>query len=296
MVLTSFEKADILIEALPYIKRFNGKTVVIKYGGHAMIDDNLKEAVMQDIVMMKLVGINPVIVHGGGPEINQLLGRLNIKSEFIDGLRVTDEETMEIVEMVLGGKVNKGIVAGINATGGKSVGFCGKDGNMIEAIKKTINKIDNTGKTINLDLGYVGEITKINPEIINTVIEKGYIPVISPIGVDKNGQSYNINADYVASAVAIALDADKIVLLTDVEGIFKDYEDKDSLISSLKIEDVPGLIDKKIISGGMIPKVQCCVEALENGVSKAHIIDGRLKHSILLEIFTDEGIGTMVVK
>ncbi|WP_227764227.1 acetylglutamate kinase [Zhaonella formicivorans] len=296
MVLTALEKAGILVEALPYIKKFYGKTVVIKYGGHAMLNEELKKAVMQDVILMKFVGMNPVIVHGGGPEINTMLKRLGKKSEFVSGMRVTDAETMEVVEMVLVGKVNKDIVAGINRFGGKAVGLCGKDGQLIEAYKKLEKHLDENGEEVAIDLGFVGEVERINPQIIKTLVAQDYIPVIAPIGVGPEGESYNINADYVAGEIAAALQADKFVLLTDVEGIFENYEDKDSLISSLNINDVPALIKRGVISGGMIPKVQCCVKALNEGVEKAHIIDGRLPHSILLEIFTDQGIGTMVVK
>ncbi|MGI6331168.1 MAG: acetylglutamate kinase [Zhaonellaceae bacterium] len=296
MVLTALEKAAILVEALPYIKEFYGKTVVIKYGGHAMLNDDLKRAVLQDIILMKFVGMHPVLVHGGGPEINSMLKRLNIKSDFIHGLRVTDEETMEIVEMVLAGKVNKDIVAGINKIGGKAVGLTGKDGKLIEAKKKIEYSVDEKGKEVAIDLGYVGEVKKINPQIIKTVVDEGYIPVIAPIGVDDEGKSFNINADYVAGEIAGALQADKFVLLTDVEGIFENYEEKTSLISTLHIQDIATFIKRGVINGGMIPKVECCINALNQGVEKAHIIDGRIPHSILLEIFTDEGIGTMVVK
>lgn len=284
--MTALEKAGILVEALPYIKKFHGKTIVIKYGGHAMLNQELKEAVMQDVILMKLVGMHPVLVHGGGPEINDMLKRLGIKSSFVQGLRVTDEETMAIVEMVLVGKVNKEIVALINHLGGKAVGFSGQDGNLIEAVKRS-------GE---VDLGYVGDVKRINPEIIQTVIAQGYIPVIAPTGIGEDGKPYNINADYVAGELAAALKADKLILLTDVEGIFADYEDKTTLISSLHIDEVEGLIARGTIAGGMIPKVECCVRALKAGVAKTHIIDGRLPHSILLEIFTDEGIGTEVVR
>ncbi|MDS1029347.1 acetylglutamate kinase [Bacillota bacterium LX-D] len=296
MVLTDIEKAGILVEALPYIKKFYGKTVVIKYGGHAMINEKLKKALLHDVILMKYVGMNPVIVHGGGPEINTLLKRLGKKSEFVSGMRVTDAETMEVVEMVLVGKVNKDIVAGINHYGGKAVGLCGKDANLIQAYQKFGEEVGDNGQKAIIDLGYVGEVEKINPEIIKSLISQDYIPVIAPIGVGEKGESYNINADYVAGSIASALQADKFVLLTDVEGIFTNYEEKDSLISSLNIEEVPGLIKEGTIQGGMIPKVQCCVQALNQGVERAHIIDGRVEHSLLLEIFTDEGIGTMVVK
>lgn len=282
---SAMEKAEVLVEALPYIKDFYGKRVVIKYGGAAMIDCDLKRKVMQDIVLMKYVGMHPIVVHGGGPDITGMLGRLGISTEFIDGLRVTDRETMEIVEMVLGGKVNKEIVAGINASGGKAIGISGKDGELIKA-----KALDSTGR-----LGFVGEVTQINPQVIETVIENGYIPVIAPIGIDDEQQSYNINADLVAASIAVAMKADKLVLLTDVPGLLRDTQDIDSLISILKISEVADYVKEGIIAGGMIPKVQCCVEAVTGGVSRTHIVDGREPHSILLEIFTDEGIGTMVV-
>ena len=285
MILSAMEKAEVLVEALPYIKDFYGKRVVIKYGGAAMIDCDLKKKVMQDIVLMKYVGMHPIVVHGGGPEITGMLSRLGIKTEFVDGLRVTDRDTMEIVEMVLGGKVNKEIVSGINASGGKAIGISGKDGELIKA-----RYIDPTGR-----LGFVGEVDQINPQIIETVIENGYIPVIAPIGIDDEQQSYNINADLVAASIAVAMDADKLVLLTDVPGLLKDTQDSSSLISVLRVSEVPEYVNEGIIAGGMIPKVQCCVEAVTGGVSRTHIIDGRVPHSSLLEIFTKEGIGTMVV-
>jgi len=285
VIKSALEKAEILVEALPYIKEFYGKRVVIKYGGAAMTDCTLKQKVMQDIVLMKYVGMHPIVIHGGGPEINAMLKRLNIKSSFIDGLRVTDHETMEIVEMVLGGKVNKEIVSGINASGGKAIGISGKDGLLIEA-----RAMDDSGK-----MGFVGAVENINPQIIETVIENGYIPVIAPIGVDHEQQSYNINADLAAAAIAVAMKADKLVLLTDVPGLLLDQKDSESLISVLKVSEVADYIAKGTIAGGMIPKVQCCVEAVEGGVGRTHIIDGRVPHSTLLEIFTDEGVGTMVV-
>ncbi|MGI6712289.1 MAG: acetylglutamate kinase [Bacillota bacterium] len=291
---TPLEKANILIEALPYIQKFHGKTVVIKYGGNAMINDDLKNAVMNDVILMKLVGMNPVLVHGGGPEINQFLDRLNIKSRFVNGLRITDKATMEVVEMVLVGKVNKEIVAQINWYGGKAVGLSGKDGLMIRAKKKFTTTTGEHGHEERQDLGLVGEVEEINSDILHTIIEKGYIPVVAPIGVGDQGESYNINADYVAGELAAALQAEKLVLLTDVEGIFTDYSDKSSIIRSLKVDEVDPLINQGVISGGMIPKVQCCVKALMGGVRRTHIIDGRIPHSILLEIFTNEGIGTMV--
>ncbi|KNZ69427.1 acetylglutamate kinase [Thermincola ferriacetica] len=290
------EKANVLIEALPYIRKFYGKTVVIKYGGHAMINDELKQAVIKDVILMKLIGINPVIVHGGGPKITDMLKRLNIPSQFVGGCRVTDPATMEIVEMVLVGKINKEIVALINRHGGKAVGLSGKDANLIQAVRKMGKSIDNEGKELLQDIGFVGDVEKINPEIIQTVINEGYIPVVAPVGVGAEGESYNINADYVAGEIAIALKADKLILLTDVEGIFEDYNNKDTLISELKLNQVNEKITSGVISGGMIPKVECCVRAVEGGVTTTHILDGRIPHSILLEIFTDRGIGTMVVR
>lgn len=290
------EKAKVLIEALPYIKKFYGKTVVIKYGGHAMVNEELKNAIINDVILMKLIGINPVIVHGGGPGINEMLNRLDITSQFVGGCRVTDDATMEIVEMVLVGKINKEIVAQINRFGGKAVGLSGKDGSLIQAVRRQGRSVDSEGKESLHDIGFVGDVEKINPEIIHTVINEGYIPVIAPVGAGAEGESYNINADYVAGEVAIALKADKLILLTDVEGIFEDYHNKATLISELHLNEVEGLIQKGIISGGMIPKVECCVKALCEGVNSTHILDGRMQHSILLEIFTDQGIGTMVVK
>ncbi len=290
------EKANILIEALPYIRKFYGKTVVIKYGGHAMINDDLKQAVIKDVILMKLIGINPVIVHGGGPEITDMLNRLNIPSQFVAGCRVTDAATMEIVEMVLVGKINKEIVAQINRHGGKAVGLSGKDANLIEAVRKMGRSVDSEGRETLQDIGLVGDVKKINPEIIQTVINEGYIPVVAPVGVGEEGESYNINADYVAGEIAAALNADKLILLTDVEGIFEDYNNRDTLISELRLDEVQERIAGGVISGGMIPKVECCVQALRGGVKTTHILDGRIPHAILLEIFTDKGIGTMVVK
>ncbi|HRW12879.1 MAG TPA: acetylglutamate kinase, partial [Syntrophomonas sp.] len=282
---SAMEKAEVLVEALPYIKDFYGKRVVIKYGGAAMTECDLKMKVMQDIVLMKYVGMHPIVVHGGGPDITGMLGRLNMDTEFVNGLRVTDRETMEVVEMVLGGKVNKEIVSGLNASGGKAVGISGKDGGLIKA-----RKVDPSGK-----LGFVGEVDTVNPQIIETLIENGYIPVIAPIGIDDEQQSYNINADLVAASIAVGMKADKLVLLTDVPGLLRDKNDSRSLISVLKVSQVPDYVEEGIIAGGMIPKVQCCVEAVTGGVARTHIVDGRVPHSILLEIFTNEGIGTMVV-
>jgi acetylglutamate kinase len=285
LALSPLEKAEILVEALPYIKEFHGKRVVIKYGGAAMIDCQLKEKVMQDIVLMKYVGMHPIVVHGGGPEINTMLDRLEMKSEFVNGLRVTDQDTMEIVAMVLGGKVNKEIVAGINASGGKAIGISGQDGQLIMA-----GPTEDSHK-----LGFVGQVQEVNPGVIETIIENGYIPVIAPIGMDDRGNSYNINADLVAAAIAVAMKADKLVLLTDVPGLLRDPRDPESLISVLKTSEVDNYLQQGVISGGMTPKVQCCVEAVTGGVGRTHIVDGRVPHSILLEVFTRQGVGTMVV-
>lgn len=285
MTVSALEKAGILVEALPYIKEFHGKRVVIKYGGAAMIDCELKEKVMQDIVLMKYVGMHPIVVHGGGPEINAMLARLNLKSEFVNGIRVTDQDTMEVVEMVLGGKVNKEIVSGLNASGGKAIGISGKDGQLIMAAPTENSE----------QMGFVGTVKQINPEIIETIIENGYIPVIAPIGTDEDRNSYNINADLVAAAIAVAVKADKLVLLTDVPGLLRDPHEPDSLISVLKTSEVENYIEQGVISGGMAPKVECCVEAVTGGVGRTHIVDGRVPHSILLEVFTRQGVGTMVV-
>ncbi len=282
---SALEKANILVEALPYIKKFSGKTVVIKYGGHAMLNSELKQAVMTDLVLMKFVGINPVVVHGGGPDITGMLNRLGIESQFIGGLRVTDSSTMEVVEMVLG-KLNKEIVSFINQLGGRGIGLSGKDANLIMAAKKL-------GKD-QADIGFVGEVEKINPQLLKTVIEEGYIPVISPVGVGQEGETYNINADTAAGALATALQADKLMILTDVEGILADRNTKESLLSVIQTEEIPALIEQGIIQGGMIPKVECCIKAIQGGVNTTHILDGRVPHSILLEVFTDKGIGTMV--
>ncbi|WP_072911621.1 acetylglutamate kinase [Desulforamulus aeronauticus] len=282
---SALEKANILVEALPYIKKFSGKTVVIKYGGHAMLNTELKQAVMTDLVLMKFVGINPVVVHGGGPDITGMLNRLGIESQFIGGLRVTDSSTMEVVEMVLG-KLNKEIVSFINQLGGRGIGLSGKDANLIMAAKKL-------GKD-QADIGFVGEVENINPQLLKTVIEEGYIPVISPVGVGQEGETYNINADTAAGALATALQADKLMILTDVEGILADRNTKESLLSVIQTEEIPALIEQGVIQGGMIPKVECCVKAIQGGVNTTHILDGRVPHSILLEVFTDKGIGTMV--
>lgn len=293
---TALEKASILVEALPYIKKFYGKTVVIKYGGHAMLNHGLKEAVLTDAVLMKYVGMHPVIVHGGGPEITGMLKRVGKESRFVGGLRVTDEETMEIVEMVLVGKINKEIVAQINRIGGRAVGLSGKDANLFQAVKKYRKIRTPEGGEEMADIGFVGDISKVNPEIVATVITEGYIPVVAPVAVGAEGESYNVNADYAAGRLAAALNADKLIILTDVEGIMTDRNDPNSLISLLRVDEVPSLIEKGIIDGGMIPKVECCLDALSGGVRSTHILDGRVPHSILLEVFTDKGIGTMVEK
>ncbi|MBN2688586.1 MAG: acetylglutamate kinase [Deltaproteobacteria bacterium] len=289
----SIERADILLEALPYIRRFNNKTIVIKYGGHAMVDENLKSLFAKDVVMMKYIGINPVIVHGGGPQIGSLLKKLGKESKFVQGMRVTDEETMDIVEMVLAGRVNKEIVGLINQHGGKAVGLTGKDGNLIRAEKYYLSdeKAKDTPPEI-IDLGLVGKVKEFHTELIRSLVRDGFIPTIAPIGVGDGGETYNINADIVAGELAAALQAEKLVLLTDVEGVLTQ---EGTLINSMNYEQADDLIARGVIEGGMYPKVKCCLKALRNGVGKTHIIDGRLNHAVLLEIFTDEGIGTEVV-
>ncbi len=294
--ITPGEKAAILVEALPYIKKFYGKTVVIKYGGHAMTENELKKAALTDVVLMKYVGINPVIVHGGGPEISNMLKRLDIKSTFLNGLRITDDETMEVVEMTLAGKINKEVVSLINSFGGKAVGLSGKDADLFQARRKTGQVKKPDGSTAIVDIGLVGEITTVNPRIINTLISESYIPVVAPVAVGPDGESYNLNADHAAGELAVALKAEKLVILTDVEGILRDINDKDSLISVIETGAIPGLIEEGIIDKGMIPKVECCISAIKGGVETTHILDGRVAHSILLEVFTDRGIGTMVVQ
>lgn len=286
------EKANILIEALPFIRSFNGKTFVIKYGGAAQVEDTLKTSFAQDIVLLNFIGIRPVIVHGGGPKISETMKRMGKEPSFIQGQRVTDKETMDIVEMVLGGLINKEIVALINNHGGKAVGLSGKDGVLIKAKKKLIKKSVKTGKEETIDIGLVGEVESVDPVILNTIEKDGFIPVVSPIGVGKNGEAFNINADYVASAIASALKAEKLILLTDVEGI---KDKKGHVISALDKKGVKNLIDNDTISGGMLPKVQACTRALNGGVKKTHIVDGRIPHCLLLEIFTKEGIGTEIV-
>lgn len=284
-MLSPMEKAGVLTEALPYIQEFYGKTVVVKYGGNAMIDPLLEEMVLKDVILMKLIGMKPVLVHGGGPMINQWLDRLQIKANFVDGLRVTDEAAMEVVEMVLAGKVNKSIVSRIQKLGGKAVGICGKDGGLIVARRKTKPQ----------DLGLVGEITEVHPQLVETLIKEDFIPVVSSVGSGERGESLNINADTVASALGGALKAHKLVLLTDVEGIFLGTGDNKKLASKLKASEIPGLIETGVLTGGMIPKALGCLEAVNQGVENVHIIDGRKPHSLLIEIFTNEGIGTWVI-
>lgn len=284
--MTGIDKAAILIEALPYIRTFYGSTIVVKYGGNAMINQELKEGVCQDLVLLKYIGLNPVVVHGGGPEISSMMKRLGKESTFVDGLRVTDAETMEIAQMVLVGKINTELVALLNGYGGKAVGVNGKDARLIEAKKYRGN----------VDLGFVGDIERINPELLHTLSREGYIPVVSSVGVGAQGESYNINADQVAGVLAGALKAEKLILLTDVEGIYEDPKDPTTLISQLSLVKAKALIASGKISQGMIPKVEACMDALGQGVGRTHIIDGRQLHSILLEIFTNEGIGTMVVQ
>ena len=280
-------KAKTLIEALPYIKEFNGKTVVIKYGGSAMMDPELNEMVIEDIVLMKLVGFKPVIVHGGGKDISAMLNKVGIESRFHDGLRVTDEDTVEVVEMVLAGKVNKNIVQMIQNHDIDAVGITGKDGKTLKVKKKEV---------AGADIGFVGEITAVDTKLIKSLVDNDFIPVVAPIGTDASGQTYNINADYAASAVAGALEAEKLIFLTDVQGVMKDMNDDESLISRLTIEQVDAYKNDGTISGGMIPKVDCCVEGLNAGVKNVHILDGRVEHSMLLEMFTKSGVGTMFGK
>ncbi|MDD5713269.1 MAG: acetylglutamate kinase [Smithellaceae bacterium] len=287
------ERANILLEALPYIKRFYNKTVVIKYGGHAMVDEKLKDMFARDVVLMKYIGINPVVVHGGGPQIGSFLKKLGKDSKFVQGMRVTDQETMDIVEMVLVGKVNKEIVGLINHNGGNAVGLSGKDGHLIQADKYLLSdeKAKDTPPEI-IDLGLVGKVREINSGLISSLSNDGFIPVIAPTGVGENGETYNINADIVAGEVAAAIKAEKLILLTDVEGVL-DAEKK--LINTMNDREVRDLIEKGVIEGGMFPKVKCCLKAIKAGVQKAHIVDGRLQHTILLEMFTDSGIGTEIV-
>lgn len=286
-------KAEVLMEALPYIRRFYGKTFVVKYGGAAMADEELKTSFAQDIVLLKYVGINPVVVHGGGPQINEMLKRMGTPTQFVRGMRVTDQETMDIVEMVLVGKINKEIVNLINQHGGMAVGLSGKDGGLIRARKMNVKVSTNGEPPEIIDIGLVGEIVGIDPTVINALDENMFIPVIAPVGVGDKGETYNINADLVAGQIAEALHAEKLILLTDVEGV---KNKNGGLLSTLKTNQARKLIEEGVVGEGMIPKVECCIEALKGGVGKTHIIDGRLKHVVLLEIFTKEGVGTEVVR
>ncbi|GFO53160.1 acetylglutamate kinase [Geomonas sp. Red276] len=285
------EKASTLMEALPYIRRFSGKTIVIKYGGHAMADEKLRKSFALDVILLKYIGINTVIVHGGGPQINETLKRYGIVSEFVKGMRVTDAETMGVVEMVLTGQVNREVVGYINQHGGRAAGLSGKDGNLLlcEKLLQDVRRED--GSIEKVDIGFVGDVVEVNPALLEALEKGGFIPVIAPIGVGRDGESYNINADVVAGKVAAALKAEKLMLLTDVSGV-KNKEGE--LLSSLALADIPGLIDNGTVTGGMIPKVSCCTDALAAGVKKAHIVDGRIEHCVLLEIFTNVGIGTEI--
>lgn len=291
---TAHQIAHVLTEALPYIQKFKGKTVVVKYGGNAMVDDELKNSFARDIVLMKLVGIDPVVVHGGGPQIGNLLDRLGKSTEFIDGLRVTDSETMDVVEMVLGGLVNKEIVNLINMHGGKAVGLTGKDGDFIRArkVNMTRNSPEADAPEI-IDIGHVGEVSSIDPAVVNMIAHGDFIPVIAPIGVGDDGHSYNINADLVAGKVAEVLNAEKLMLLTNTQGIL---DKQGKLLTGLSIEAIDQLIADGTIAGGMIPKTNCATDALKGGVKSVHIIDGRVVHAVLLELFTDEGVGTLLVR
>ncbi|MEE8358408.1 MAG: acetylglutamate kinase [Candidatus Hydrothermarchaeales archaeon] len=286
-------RAEILAEALPYIEKFHGSYIVIKYGGHAMLDDEAKDWTVKDTILLKYIGMKPVIVHGGGPEITQAMEKMGKKPKFVEGLRVTDEETLDIVKMVLVGKINTDIVSRINKFNGKGVGLSGKDNKLILA-KKRRHKIIKEGRETEIDLGHVGETVKVNPEVVDILTDRGYIPVISPVGITEEGNSLNLNSDTVAGDMAAALGAKKLVILTDVPGIMRDLEDKNSLINEIKVSDIDSLIKENIIEGSMIPKLEACANAVKGGVKRAHIIDGRVKHSILLELLTDEGIGTMI--
>ena len=285
--------AKVLTESLPYIQKFTGKTIVVKYGGNAMVDEDLKQSFARDIVLMKLVGINPIVVHGGGPQIGSLLEKLNIESSFVDGMRVTDDQTMDVVEMVLGGLVNKEIVTLLNKNQGKAVGVSGKDGNLIRAKKLRIKKKGDHVGDAGLDIGQVGEVASINTEILDLMINSDFIPVIAPIGTDKNGASYNINADSVAGEVASVLGAEKLILLTNIAGV-QDQQGK--ILTGLSTKQVDTLIADKVIHGGMLPKVECALNAVKAGVQSATIVDPRVEHAVLLEIFTDEGVGTLITQ
>ena len=294
-MLKTVEKAAVLVEILPYIRKFAGKTVVIKYGGNAMINEEIKRSVIQDLVLMKYIGLKPVVVHGGGPEITALLKQMGKQSSFVSGLRVTDAETMAAAEMVLAGKINTELVALLNREGARAVGLNGKDANLVVA-KKHLATVYEGDATRQVDIGFVGDVAKVTPDIIWTLLNNDYIPVIAPVGAGEAGESYNINADYVAGEMAGALRAEKLLLLTDVEGIYRDYRDKSTFLSTLSFAAAQRMIREGAIEGGMIPKVEACIRALSGGAAKAHIIDGRQAHALLLEVFTDSGIGTEVVK
>ena len=286
MDLNHSDRAQVLVEALPYIQRYYGKTVVIKYGGNAMISEELKKAVISDIILLRLVGVHVVVVHGGGPEINELLKKTGKESKFVNGLRYTDEETMEAVQMVLCGKVNKNLVATLNRAGGQAVGLCGLDGGMLKAVRRQEDGVD---------YGLVGDITEVNPKVIQDAFQDGFIPVISTVAQGTDAEtSYNVNADTAAAKIAVAVGAEKLILLTDVRGLLRDKNDESTLISQVRLSEVPELVGQGIISGGMIPKVECCVDAVQNGVHRTHILDGRIPHSILIEVLSHAGIGTMI--
>ena len=286
MELSHSGRAQVLVEALPYIQRYYGKTVVIKYGGNAMISDELRKAVISDIILLRLVGIHVVVVHGGGPEINELLQKTGKESRFVNGLRYTDEETMEAVQMVLCGKVNKNLVMTLNRAGGQAVGLCGLDGGMLQAVRR---------REEGVDYGLVGDITRVEPKVIQDAIQDDFIPVISTVAQGMDAEtSYNVNADTAAAQIAVAVGAEKLILLTDIRGLLRDKNDEDTLISQVRVHEVPELVQQGIISGGMIPKVACCADAIENGVRRTHILDGRIPHSILIEVLSHAGIGTMI--
>ena len=281
-IISNQERADVLVQALPYIQQWHGKTIVVKYGGNAMINEELKNAVMTDIVLLQSVGIHVVLVHGGGPEITQMLQKIGKESRFVGGLRYTDEETVEIVQMVLAGKVNKDLVQLIDNCGGRAIGLCGLDGGMLKA-----KKLETP------DVGLVGEVEQVNVSILNDAIAAGYVPIIATVGADEKGQTYNINADTAAARIAAELKAEKLILMTDIRGLLENKDEENTLIPVVNVSEVPALKQKSIISGGMIPKIDCCVEAVRRGVARTHIIDGRIPHSILIEMFSDQGVGTM---
>ena len=281
-IISNQERADVLVQALPYIQQWHGKTIVVKYGGNAMINEELKNAVMTDIVLLQSVGIHVVLVHGGGPEITQMLQKIGKESRFVGGLRYTDEETVEIVQMVLAGKVNKDLVQLIDNCGGRAIGLCGLDGGMLKA-----KKLETP------DVGLVGEVEQVNVSILNDAIAAGYVPIIATVGADEKGQTYNINADTAATRIAAELKAEKLILMTDIRGLLENKDDENTLIPVVNVSEVPALKQKSIISGGMIPKIDCCVEAVRRGVARTHSIDGRIPHSILIEMFSDQGVGTM---